>query len=178
VDENATLSSKEKILVAMAAAMGGGCRTCAQGLYSTAGSTGVTAEEIGRAFADGLGQRDSATEVMREKAAGLLGRVPGPDGGVADRRISELSKLAASVALNSSPDALELLGAARSSGATEAEIRVAIGIGRSVRSKAQGFSDADLAEVPAEEVGCEAILSRPSEAAEDCCAQKETACCA
>ncbi len=32
MDENAALSNKEKVLVALAAAMGGGCRTCAEKL--------------------------------------------------------------------------------------------------------------------------------------------------
>jgi alkylhydroperoxidase/carboxymuconolactone decarboxylase family protein YurZ len=179
MSEDASLSGKEKILVAMAAAMGGGCRTCAQGLYSMAGSEDATAEEIERAFSDGLVQRASATEVMREKAGALIGRAPDADAPMAprDTRISELSRLAASVALNSAPDALKRLEAARRAGATEAEVRVAIGIGKSVRSKAQGFSDAELADVDAEELGCDGQARDPAPAAAGCCAQNETTGC-
>jgi hypothetical protein len=40
-------------------------------------------------------------------------------------------------------------------GATEEEIRLAIGIARRVRSKAQGFADAEIDEVCAREHGAE-----------------------
>jgi SAM-dependent methyltransferase/alkylhydroperoxidase/carboxymuconolactone decarboxylase family protein YurZ len=167
MDENATISGKEKILIALAAAMGGGCRTCAQGLRSMADSAGATIEEIERAFTDGLLQRERATEVMRGEASALLGRpldAGSATGAAAEARVSELSRLAASVASNSSPDALKRLDAARSTGAAESEIRVAIGIGRSVRAKAQGFSDAEIGESREEEASCGELLSDPAAA--------------
>jgi alkylhydroperoxidase/carboxymuconolactone decarboxylase family protein YurZ len=120
--ESAALSSKEKVLVALAAAMGGGCRTCAERLYAMAESTGATADEVAVAFADGLYVRRSATEVMQHKAGELMGRIPDVDASPrSDKgsRITELSKLAAAVAANSSPDALRHLEAARFAGTSE-----------------------------------------------------------
>jgi AhpD family alkylhydroperoxidase len=154
--EEEALSGKEKTLIALAAAIGGGCRTCADKLHPIAQSVGANAEEIGQAFAEGLRQRESATRVMREKAGALLGRVVSAEAasGGAPTRIAALSRLAASAAANSALDALEQIEAARAAGATEAELKVAMGIARSVRSKAQGFSDAELGESPTEDAGC------------------------
>ena len=74
MSESQTLGSKDKLFIAMAAAMGGGCRTCAEGLHAMAGSEGIAPEEQGRAFLEGLRVRESATKVMRRKAETLVGR--------------------------------------------------------------------------------------------------------
>jgi SAM-dependent methyltransferase len=154
--EEEALGGTEKTLIALSAAIGGGCRTCAEHLHSVAGSLGATPEQIERAFAEGLRQRDSATRVMREKAEALLGRTVKIEAasGEAPTRLELLGRLAASTASNSAPDALRHVAAARAAGATEAQIQVAIGIARTVRSKAQGFSDAELGDSPAEDAGC------------------------
>jgi hypothetical protein len=120
-------------------------------------SAGATADEVAVAFADGLYVRCSATEVMQHKAGELMGRIPDVDAsprGGKGSRITELSKLAAAVAANSSPDALRHLGAARFTGASDEGIGVAIGIGRKVRSKAQDFSDEEIGELRSEEPAC------------------------
>jgi len=149
------LDGKEKTLIALAAAIGGGCRTCAEGLYSMSGSAGATPEEIERAFAEGFRQRESATRVMREKVRTLLGReVRAYDSAGESTRVLELSRLAASAAANSAPDALRRIETARAAGATDAQVKVAIGIARTVRSKGQGFSDAELGDTPTEDAGC------------------------
>lgn len=145
--ESQPLGSKDKLFIAMAAAMGGGCRTCAERLHASAGSQGITPEEQGRAFLEGLRARESATKVMHQKAETLVGRElrdgPGADGAT-DLRVLELSRLAAAVASNSSPNALVHIADARAAGASDAEIDVAIGTARMVRSKAQGFSDEEV----------------------------------
>ena len=165
MSENQALGSKDKLFIAMAAAMGGGCRTCAERLHSMAGAEGISPEEQGRAFLAGLRARESATKVMHGKAEALVGRElrlePGTEEAT-DLRVLELSRMAAAVAANSSPDALRHIEVARAAGASDAEIEVAIGTARMVRSKAQGFSD--------EEVGA----SRQSEA-EDAPCSVETA---
>ena len=184
--ESAALSSKEKVLVALAAAMGGGCRTCAEKLYAVAESAGATADEVERAFADGLHVRRSATEVMRHKAGELTGRTPDMDAATCSdkgSRITELSKLAAAVAANSSPDALRHLGAARFTGASDEGIGVAIGIGRKVRSKAQDFSDEEIGELRSEEPVCpteavaEELRSDAAVNAGESALEKEAPCC-
>ena len=147
MNDSASLSGQEKTFVAMAAAMGGGCRICAERLFEVAQSLDMDVEDIDRAFFEGLGVRDAATRIMREKARSLHLReaepedTSFPDGG---GRIRELARLAAAVAANAAPAALGYAEAARAAGASEAAIGVAIGIGRTVRGKAQAFSDEEL----------------------------------
>jgi len=150
------LSEKEKTLIALSAAIGGGCRICAERLNDLAHTADATPEEIERSLAAGLRQRDRATQLMRDKAGALLGRAVGVEGGAnaAPTRLESLGRLAASTASNSAPHALEHVDAALAAGATRSEVKVAIGIARTVRSKAQGFSDAELSETPAEGTGC------------------------
>jgi alkylhydroperoxidase/carboxymuconolactone decarboxylase family protein YurZ len=160
MSESQTLGSKDKLFIAMAAAMGGGCRICAERLHAMAGSDGITPEEQERAFLEGLRARESATKVMRRKAETLIGRElrhEGNSDGGSDLRILELSRLAAAVAANSSPDALLHMADARAAGASDSEIEIAIGTARMVRSKAQGFSDEEvgaLRQNEAEEAPC------------------------
>jgi alkylhydroperoxidase/carboxymuconolactone decarboxylase family protein YurZ len=113
---------------------------------------------------------------MRRKAEALVGRELRNDEnaeGATDLRVLELSRLAASVAANSSPDALLHVADARAAGASDAEIEVAIGTARMVRSKAQGFSD--------EEVGAskahEANVPCPAEAVEAETSPQGGGCC-
>lgn len=142
-----TLNGLEKAQVALAAAMGAGCRTCADNLYPMFQSLGASTDEIERAFSEGLGTRESATALMRHKAHSLMGRVPRAgtpgitDGG---SKISELMRIGAGVAANSAPTVVHHIERAQTLGATQEEIQLAIGIARMVRSKAQGFSDAEI----------------------------------
>jgi hypothetical protein len=143
--EQATLSGQEKILVALAAALGAGCRTCVDRLGAMAADARVPSDALEHALAEGLRAREASTETIRAKAAALLGHAAAIERG-ADKepRVAELCRLAAAAAGNSAPDALRYADAARSVGATPAAIEIAIGIARSVRSKAQGFSDEEL----------------------------------
>lgn len=149
MDEQTVLTNKEKALIALGAAMGGGCRTCAERLHPMAREAGATPEEIACALRDGLRVRQSATDVMRHKAGALLGQVlsldttPGTQDGA---RLSNLTRLAAAVAANSAPDALRHLETARAGGTEEAAIGIVMGISRKVRGKAQKFSDEEINE--------------------------------
>jgi hypothetical protein len=63
-------------------------------------------------------------------------------------------------------------------GATEQEIRLAVGIARRVRSKAQGFSDVEIDEVCAKEPGVEVPqVPCPLESATGSDAGAESGCC-
>ncbi len=153
--EHVSLNDQQKILVALAAAMGAGCRTCAEKLSAMAAAARISSDQMERAFADGLRGRQAATETIRAKAASLLGREPRVEaGGDGASHVAELCRLAAAAAANSAPDALHYGEAARSAGAPEAAIGVAIGIARSIRSKAQGFSDEELGAPRGQEVPC------------------------
>jgi alkylhydroperoxidase/carboxymuconolactone decarboxylase family protein YurZ len=153
-----TLGDVEKAQIALSAAMGAGCRTCADNLYPMLRSLGAAADEIELAFGAGLRTRQSTAALMRSKADALMGRTPAPDPASADEvvsKLSELMRIGAGVAANSAPSVLHHLERARCVGATEEEIRLAIGIARRVRSKAQGFSDAEIDEVCAKEHNAE-----------------------
>jgi hypothetical protein len=158
--EHVRLSDQEKIVVALAAAMGAGCRTCADRLSAMAVEARVATQELERAFAEGLLAREAATETIRAKAASLLGHEPQveADGGVAPH-IVELCRVAGAAAANSAPDARHYAEAARSEGASEPAIGVALGIARSVRSKAQAFSDEELGAPRGQEMPCPTAAS-------------------
>jgi alkylhydroperoxidase/carboxymuconolactone decarboxylase family protein YurZ len=149
-----TLTKVEKAQVALSAAMGAGCRTCADNLYPVLRSFGAGADEIEPALDEGLRTRRATAALMQSKADALVGRTPAPDVANDDEigsRLSELMRIGAGVAANSAPTVLHHLKRARSVGATEQEIGLAIGIARLVRSKAQGFSDAEIDEACAKE---------------------------
>ena len=76
-------------------------------------------------------------------------------------------------AANSAPDALRYADAARSAGATEAAIEVAIGIARSVRAKAEGFSDEEIGALRVAETPCPTERAAASEAAPGAGAERE-----
>ena len=177
-----TLEEVEKLQVALSAAMGAGCRTCADKLYPMLRSQGAAADEIERVLVQGLRTRAAAAQPMQAKAEALVGRTPAPDTAGGDEvasRLSELMQIGAGVAVNSAPTVLHHMERARSAGATEQEIRIAIGTGRLVRSKAQGFSDAEIDEACAAlepsarvpEVPCPLDAAGDGEvrSASDCC---------
>jgi hypothetical protein len=175
------LSGLEKAQIALAAAMGAGCRTCADKLYPMLQSLGASQEAIERAFSEGLGARESATALMRSKAHELIGRIPGARaarGAARVSRASELMRIGAGVAANAAPAVAHHIERAQSLGATLDEIRLAIGIGRMVRSKAQGFADTEVdgatasepvAEVPRAPCPLEADLLGGAPTTSGCC---------
>jgi alkylhydroperoxidase/carboxymuconolactone decarboxylase family protein YurZ len=119
---------------------------------------------------------------MQSKADALVGRTPAPE--VANHaeigsRLSELMRIGAGVAANSAPTVIHHLETARSVGATEEEIRLAIGIGRLVRSKAQGFSDAEIDEACAKEESGTQVpeVPCPLEAVTGSDPRAESGCC-
>ena len=176
--ENPDLPNKEKALVALAAAMGGGCRTCADGLYPMAQAAGASTDEIERALREGLQVRENATAIMKRKAETLLGhRIPALGATEAEEApgISRLTRLAAAVAANAAPDAVRHLEGASFAGVTEGAINVALAIARKVRTKAQGFSDEEI-DQSREERHREAA-SRVNEAAAECDGNPESETC-
>lgn len=170
MEDPGTLENREKVRIALAAAMGGGCRTCAEKLFALAGPAGSSSDELEQACVDGLLARDEATARMREKAESLLGRALGSSGRARPRErdiVTDLCRLAAAVSSNSAPDALRYGDDARARGASEAAIAAAIGIGKSVRSKAQGFSDGEVREAR-ERAGETTAAEAPPEAPACC----------
>ncbi|MDP3940415.1 MAG: carboxymuconolactone decarboxylase family protein [Deltaproteobacteria bacterium] len=147
--ENEALINKEKALVALSAAMGAGCRTCAKGLHPMAQEAGATNDEIERSLRVGVEMRQYATTTVRREVDALLGRqlleesVPCTP---TELRLEELCRVAAAVGANSSPDARRHIEAAIAAGSTEAGIELAMALARKVRSKAASFSDSEIGE--------------------------------
>ena len=138
------LDSKDKALVALAAAMAAGCTRCAEKLHPMGLEAGATAEEIDWALYEGLRARESATTVMRRKAETLLDRplkLAALGGDVGPAQVAELVRVAAATAANSASEATTHLERATLSGAGAPGIATALAIARKVRSKAAGYAD-------------------------------------
>lgn len=167
-----SLGNKEKALIALSAAMGAGCRTCARRLHPMAKAAGAEEGEIERALRVGVEMRQSATTTVRREVDALLGRALLEEALPCtreERQVEELSRLAAAVGANSSPDARRHIEAAQAAGATEAGIDLAISLARRVRSKAEKFSDEEIGEFR-KEIGAERkVRDDGDEAPPGCC---------
>ncbi len=156
------LSPREKTLVAMGAAMTGGCRKCADKLHGIALSLGIPESEMLKAFRAGLDARSKASVTMREKVSSLLGAgLPAiteleEDSGI----LSSLIRIASFAAANSAPDVVEEIIRGREQGVTPEQVEVCIALGKMVRKNAIAFSDQEILE--------QAGVS-DSEKAEPCC---------
>jgi hypothetical protein len=147
MDRTETLTNRERAEIALGAAVGAGCHRCVENLYPTLVSLGATADELERLFAIGLDARRSATDAIRRTATALLGRDLGSDRAPEQRRddrVEDLTRLAAAAGANCACDALHQADRARSAGSPAAHIDVALGIARSVRARAQRFSDEEI----------------------------------
>ncbi len=167
------LTNEEKTLVAIGAAMGAGCRTCADKLHGTAVSLKIPEEHQARACFWGLAAKGEAVTTMQRKAATLIDAGPEKQTqAVADaERFAPLVRIASFVAANSAPDALAEIGAARARGATADQIRLSISLGKMVRKNAMAFSDQELSNtLGLEEAGQEACCAAaPSPKAAPAC---------
>jgi hypothetical protein len=163
-NERRPLTDKERTLIAMGAAMGAGCRKCAEGLRHIGDVLGITTGEAGKAFEIGLNAKAQAVNTMRAVAcATLYGEAnsaqtcgctwPGvtrpaglEQGAGSDSRdkTASLIRLASFMAANSAPDAHEGIEEAVAHGAGNNEIKLCLGIARMVREKAAGFSDDEV----------------------------------
>ena len=151
------LSNPEKNLIAMGAAMGAGCRKCADKLYALAVGMKISDRQTREACQWGLDAKTQAVGTMRAKVDDLLsaccGRSDGGQkaGGPAGTRqnadkLMPLVRIASFVAANSAPDAAAEIRNAKAEGITEEHIRICISIGKMVRKNAQAFSDEEVEE--------------------------------
>jgi hypothetical protein len=142
------LTDREKTLVAMGAAMGAGCRTCADKLYGIAVSLKIPEPEIVTALNGGLEAKSKALGTMEAKVSALVG---GADAnGTSDSRVHgkllSLVRIASFVAANSAPDALREIREARGRGIVPEQIGVAVALAKMVRKNAVSFSDQEISE--------------------------------
>jgi alkylhydroperoxidase/carboxymuconolactone decarboxylase family protein YurZ len=147
--EEQHLSNELKNLIAMGAAMGAGCRTCADKLHGIAQSLNIPEGEMFKAFQMGLSAKAEAVKTMSGKISTLMGngseeKKTGFDGCL--KSMAAMARIASFVAANSAPDALSEIEKAKTEGITAEQIKMCINLGKMVRKNAMAFSDQEIAE--------------------------------
>lgn len=140
------LSNREKTLIAMGAAMGGGCRTCADKLHQMAVSLDIPGEEMLKAFLLGLEAKEAAVRTMKQKVASLMGDFSSEKTGELSEKLTSMIRMASFTAANSAPDCLGEFPQASSRGITADQIQLCISSAKMVRKHAMEFSDGDISD--------------------------------
>jgi hypothetical protein len=147
--EEQHLSNELKNLIAMGAAMGAGCRTCADKLHGIAHSLNIPEGEMLKAFNLGLSAKAQAVKTMNSKISTLMGNQREDKPLFGDGRLKSmptLARIASFVAANSAPDALSEIEKAQAEGITADQIKLCINLGKMVRKNAMAFSDQEIAD--------------------------------
>ena len=156
------MNEKERTLIAMGAAMGAGCRKCAEGLLDSGKSLKIPAKDIRKAFEMGLNAKAETVNTMRAAVSSMLLKETGKetecgcakpdDAGTRNNgRMACLIRLASYAASNSAPDVLSEIDDAIAEGADRREIRLCMSIARMVQEKAAGFSDQEVGQAHGEQ---------------------------
>ncbi len=143
------MSDGEKILVALGAAIGGGCEKCAENLLKLAEGQGVAAEELASACRMGFEAKAEAIRSRKDRLAGMFkaNGQPGEEGRKTDlRKCAAMIRAAAFAAANAAPDAADELKQAFKQGAGKGDFRMCLSIVRTIREKAATFADQDVLE--------------------------------
>jgi len=161
-DAKGWIKDSEKTMIAMGAAMGGGCRKCAENLHRMALDQNMSPKDILGAFLQGLEAKAEAVNTMREKVRSLLddGQFASDSPSGKDPKLASLIRIAAFTAANSAPDVFQEIERARGQGLTERELKLCQSIARMVRDHAMKFSDQEIGEGLSETVSpCAAACS-------------------
>jgi hypothetical protein len=143
------LTNQEKNLVAMGAAMGAGCRTCADKLYEIALSLKIPKNEMLKAFNLGLDAKAEAVKTMEVKISSLIGDDKMDNTMVTERftqNFASLIRVASFVAANSAPDVLSEIKKAERYGIKPDQIQMCISLAKMVRKNAGAFSDQEISD--------------------------------
>ncbi len=140
------LSNQEKTLIAMGAAMGAGCRTCADKLYDMAISLNIPKDEMLKAFLLGLDAKAAAVKTMQEKVALLMAEGDAINTKEFPVNLASLIRMASFTAANSAPDCLVEINQTLS-GITLEQVQLCIATAKMVRKNAMGFSDQEIADL-------------------------------
>ena len=155
--EGRHMDERERTLIAMGAAMGAGCRKCAEGLQGIGKTIGIPARDTWKAFEMGLNAKAEAINTMRAAVSALRQKAaergeecgcekPDESGSKKAGKIACLIRLASYVAANSAQDVRSEIDEAVAKGADRREINLCMSIARMVREKAAGFSDKEIGE--------------------------------
>jgi len=143
------LTNREKNLIAMGAAMGAGCRICADKLYKLALSLNIPENEMLKAFNLGLDAKADAVKTMKAKISSLIvnDKVDNTDvNEMITQKLASLVRIASFVTANSAPDVLSEIQKAERHGITPAQIQISISLAKMVRKNAGAFSDREVSD--------------------------------
>jgi AhpD family alkylhydroperoxidase len=137
-----TLSSKQKQLIGVGAAMAAGCEPCTVSFVAAAKAEGACERGVRFAIESGLQGRASATASMAAFADAAFPR-PELDATFREERVllDALIGVAAAVASSAAPVLTSRVDEARALGATDDQLRVAAQIGRAARRGAEGETE-------------------------------------
>lgn len=143
--QNHQLSNQEKTLIAMGAAMGAGCRICADKLYDVATSLNIPKADMLQAFLLGLDAKAVAVKTMQDKVSALIN---GNAGGAKEfpEKLASMIHMASFTAANSAPDCLAEIKQSIPKGITAEQVQLCIATGKMVRKNAMGFSDQEISD--------------------------------
>ncbi len=149
IEQDDRLTNEEKNLVAMGAAMGAGCRTCADKLYTLALSLNIPEAMMVMALDGGLAAKAQAVRTMEAKISALTGDKRRKNGSASEgysQKLSSLVRIASFVAANSAPDVLAEIRRAKAEGVAAEQIGIAISLAKMVRKNALSFSDQEISD--------------------------------
>ncbi len=139
-------NQKGKTLIALGASVAAGCQPCTEFQVKAARAAGACDRGIQLAVETALAVRQAATRSMDRWSERCQGARPELD---ADFRaqlrvLSELVSVASAICVQSVPDLILHLSEARQAGASADQIRLAVGIAKSVRNAAMEQIEAIL----------------------------------
>lgn len=140
------LSNQEKTLIGMGAAMGAGCRTCADKFYNAANSLNIPKEEMLKAFLLGLDAKADAVKTMKSKVSALLSDIDAGNAKDFTPQLASMIRMASYTAANSAPDCLAEIKQAMPQGMTNEQIQLCMATAQMVRTHAMGFSDKEISD--------------------------------
>jgi hypothetical protein len=143
------LTNQEKNLIAMGAAMGAGCRICADKLYNLALSLNIPENKMLKAFDLGLDAKADAVKTMKAKISSLIvnDKVDDTDANeIITQKLATLVRIASFVTANSAPDVLSEIQKAETHGITPAQIQICVSLAKMVRKNAGAFSDQEISD--------------------------------
>lgn len=161
---NETLSTKQKHLIGVGAAVAAGCQPCTSSFVAAAREAGACERGARHAIETGLRSRDAADTAMRTFADQGFPKPDLDNAFRAERKVLEaLIGVAAALASNSAAVVQARVAEARELGASDAQIRMAGQIGLTARRGAEQAADASFAKALGDDAktGC-------CEAGQDC----------
>lgn len=155
---NEILSTKQKHLIGVGAAVAAGCQPCTNAFVAAAREAGACERGARHALEAGLRSRDAANTAMRAFADQGFPKPELDDAFRTERKVLEaLIGVAAALAGNTGALVDARVAEARKLGATDAQIRLAGQIGLSARKGAEDAADASFARALGEDTkaaGC------------------------